>query len=60
MTKNTIHSQFLIHWTGKDFDPGDGMDDIIRKKYVDRLKDYLQKGLYMKPGNEQFYGVGGV
>jgi len=33
------------------------MDDSLRRKYVDRLRDICQKGLYMKPGAEKIYGI---
>jgi hypothetical protein len=45
-----IHSKFLIHWTGRDINHND------RKKYVDKLKSVLQKGLCMNPGKETIYG----
>ena len=45
-----IHSKFLIHWTGRDINHDD------RKKYVDKLKSVLQKGLCMNSGKETIYG----
>lgn len=57
MAQDTIHSKFLIHWTGKDINPYNRkLDTDMRKKYVKRLKDVLRKGLYMKPGEEKIYG----
>jgi len=39
-----IHSDFIIHWTGKkDIDDKDGSDEL----YIRRLKDILKYGLWM-------------
>ncbi len=48
-----IHSTFLVHWTGRDFDP-DAID--IRHQYVERLKDDCEFGLYMQKGRETITG----
>lgn len=51
-----IHSDFLVHWTGKDIDPEDGWDDGIYSKtddkeiidkYIKRLEDILKYGFWM-------------
>jgi hypothetical protein len=49
------HSDFLIHWTGRDFDDAKtGADsdssvtcECITKKYLERLKSILDYGLWM-------------
>lgn len=51
--ENTIHSKFLIHWTGNDTT----LDN--KNSYINRLKDVLQNGLQMRPGEETIYGAGG-
>lgn len=57
MAQNTIHSKFLVHWTGIDISQyNDAIDDDVRKKYIERLKDDLLKGLCMNPGKETIYG----
>ena len=57
MTQNTTHSKLLVHWTGKNINlDNKKMDDDLRKKYVDLLKDDLCKGLCMNPGKETIYG----
>jgi hypothetical protein len=48
-----IHSTFLVHWTGKDFDPNAAN---IREQYVERLKNCCQLGLYMNIGRETING----
>ncbi len=53
MAKNTIHSKFLIHWTGKDFDSGNNINNDIRKEYVKRLKNICEQGFRMNPGTEK-------
>lgn len=53
MTQHTIHSKFLIHWTGKDISEE---ANNLKEKYIERLKDILQKGLRMNPGIEKIYG----
>jgi hypothetical protein len=58
MNVNVIHSQFLVHWTGKDFhQPGTDLDDAIRQHYIDRLADVIEHGFYMKSGTEKIYGA---
>ncbi len=57
MAQNTIHSKFLVHWTGKNINPDNReMNDSLRKEYIDLLKDDLYKGLCMNPGKETIYG----
>lgn len=51
MTQNSIHSKFLIHWTGKS--------KKTPSEFVGRLKDTLKNGLYMKPGEETIHGKNG-
>ena len=48
-----IHSTFLVHWTGRDFDLN-AID--IRDQYVKRLKNYCEFGLYMMKGRETITG----
>lgn len=53
-----VHSDFLIHWTGKDIDKdhdtkwtddhSSTTDSSVTKKYLDRLKNILRFGLWMK------------
>ena len=46
-----IHSKFLVHWTGaKDIEKGPDADKSQR--YVERLKDDLQKGLFTRRTDE--------
>ncbi|MFH1233765.1 MAG: abortive infection system antitoxin AbiGi family protein [Patescibacteria group bacterium] len=55
---DTIHSKFLIHWTGKDINPStEKLDGEKRAKYLERLNNTLKAGLYMKPGEETIQGV---
>ncbi len=49
----TIHSKFLIHWTGKDIEK---KANNAEDQYIIRLKDILQKGLRMNPGIERIHG----
>ena len=58
----SIHSKFLIHWTGKDFHvpPTSPITSDIRKQYVERLIDDCYSGMYMNIGQEVIYGVGGT
>lgn len=58
-----IHSDFLIHWTGKDIDPEDGWDNGIYSKtddqkiidnYVNRLQDILEYGFWMTEDPESY------
>ena len=49
-----LHTDFLVHWTGKDFHvPINPLDDNIRKKYVSRLIDILKHGLLMQKNEEE-------
>lgn len=45
-----IHSNFLVHWTGKDIE--DCSATGKSKLYVERLKDDLEKGLFAKRTSE--------
>lgn len=58
----TIHSDFLIHWIGKDIDkkldkdwnpekPSSRMAEEVVKAYIDRLENTLKFGLWMKESN---------
>jgi hypothetical protein len=49
-----IHSDFLVHWTGKDIDPrnwDDGLysttNQVETEQYVERLRNILKFGLWM-------------
>lgn len=51
-----IHSDFLIHWTGKDFEPEEGWDNDVYSRtndqkltesYINRLRDILKYGFWM-------------
>ena len=55
---NILHTEFLVHWTGKDFHdpPINDLNDAVRRHYVDRLADVLEHGVYMKPGTEKIHG----
>lgn len=51
-----LHTKFLVHWTGKDFHiDRNNLTDEYREKYVERLKDTLDKGFYMKKGSERLW-----
>jgi hypothetical protein len=41
-----IHSKILVHWTGKDIE--NSLDNNKAQKYVERLKDYFENGLFAK------------
>ena len=45
-----IHSQILVHWTGKDIE--NSLDNVKAQKYVERLKDYYENGLFSKRTKE--------
>ena len=53
----TVHSDFIIHWTGKDIDKNptwsdsnsSETDDDLTAHYIDRLKNILKFGLWMTP-----------
>ena len=64
-----VHSDFLIHWTGKDIDAerqpmwydGDHRsktDPDIDDRYLHRLRDILACGLWMTDEGEHKFGVG--
>lgn len=52
-----VHSDFIIHWTGKDIKPENGIkwteslssstDAILTEKYLQRLRNILKYGLWM-------------
>lgn len=49
-----LHTNFLVHWTGKDFHiPINALDDNIRNKYITRLIDILKDGFYMTKNTEK-------
>jgi hypothetical protein len=53
----SLHSKFLIHWTGKDF--CDNADTrLVQDEYVKRLRDTCERGFYMQKGREEIWGVG--
>ena len=45
-----IHSKFIVHWTGK------GFRSNATNQFVERLKNFCEFGLYMKPGVESIIG----
>jgi hypothetical protein len=64
-----VHSDFLIHWTGKDIDrelqpnwyDGDHRsltNEEIDKRYLERLRDILTYGLWMTAEGERKYTIG--
>ena len=66
-----VHSDFLIHWTGKDIDEkhhpkwwntnhdhSSKTDSPAAEKYLGRLKDILAFGLWMTQEPEQEFRVG--
>lgn len=65
-----IHSDFLVHWTGKDldcsFDPhwsnGDKSetDDALLEKYLERLSNILQYGFWLTAEPEQTLDIDGL
>jgi hypothetical protein len=57
MKLNVLHTEFLVHWTGRDFHIAiNDLDSSIRKHYVERLVDVISNGFYMKLGSERIYG----
>ena len=60
-----IHSDFLVHWTGKDFhrlSPCSlrrGAVEDARRRYVERLEDTCREGVFMGNGSERIYGFDG-
>ncbi len=50
-----LHTEFLVHWTGKDFHmfPTNPLDNRIRKHYVTRLSDILKNGFLMQKNTEE-------
>ncbi len=52
------HSDFLVHWTGKDIEDEKISPKEKNKKYLERLKNILQYGLWMKrPGKEEIIKI---
>jgi hypothetical protein len=47
-----IHSKILVHWTGKDIAKEICSEDGKSQMYFERLKNSLEKGLYMKRTSE--------
>ena len=60
-----LHTEFLVHWTGKDFHlpPTNPIDDRIRRHYIARLADVLRNGFLMQRNveeSERMYGSDGT
>lgn len=65
-----IHSDFLIHWTGKDldcsYDPQwdtsykSTTDIVLSKKYIERLYTILKYGLWLTTEPEASWPVAGI
>lgn len=64
-----VHSDFLIHWTGKDFegayppawyvqDHRSKTDSRVSELYAKRLKDIISYGLWMTEEGEKVFQVG--
>lgn len=64
-----VHSDFLIHWTGKDIDQQyqpnwydddhrSKTDDVVTDLYLVRLKSTLTYGLWMTDEGAQTFQVG--
>jgi hypothetical protein len=64
-----VHSDFLIHWTGKDIDAEhhptwynsdhrSKTDPIVDEHYLNRLRDILTYGLWMTDEGERKFQVG--
>ena len=53
-----IHSDFIIHWTGKDID---NLDNSTKKEnnqlYLERLRDILKYGLWMTKDKEETFVI---
>ena len=47
-----IHSKILVHWTGAKDIELDPVPDTKMHKYIYRLQDYYQNGLFMKRTTE--------
>lgn len=64
-----VHSDFLIHWTGKDFETREwwkaskkawGTNDVEDQAYLTRLRNILRYGLWMtSEGEDHIARVGG-
>lgn len=55
MSDDRIRSHLLAHWTGRDIDIDNGVTSSdMRKKYVERLVNTLQTGLWLTPGPAEF------
>lgn len=59
-----VHSDFLVHWTGRDIDQelqpnwygedhDSDTDDEVAQRYLQRLGDILKYGVWMTEGGEQ-------
>jgi hypothetical protein len=59
---SAVHSDFLIHWTGKDIDaqhhPSSKTDANVAELYLARLRDILTYGLWMSEESERTFRVG--
>jgi hypothetical protein len=68
MTDYAIHSDFLVHWTGKDIDKDhhpkwesdvhSKTGDRVTELYLDRLRDILTYGLWMSDEGARKFRVG--
>ena len=57
----SIHSKFLIHWTGKDFHSRNSpLTHDIREQYIERLRNDCQEGFFVQKGRETIHGKGGT
>jgi len=65
-----VHSDFIVHWSGKDIDdnchsdwynyPSSETDDCVTAQYVQRFKDILFNGLWMTTGGNEKITVNGT
>jgi len=65
-----VHSDFLIHWTGKDLDclydsqwknsDKSTTDSVLAKKYIERLYTILKHGLWLTTEPESTRPVAGI
>ena len=51
-----LHTKFLVHWMGKDFEKNpNNLNDEKKEKYVERLKDIIENGFYMNLGYNRIW-----
>src|SRR4030067_384335 len=43
-----IHSKILVHWTGRDIEAAFPEERIRAERYVERLRDDYENGLYTR------------